>query len=112
MCSGRKHDDIPAVAERAKNAYVGLGRAGNRQADGFGASREQQPVVRRPVAVGEDDLSLTHVDACDIRVQPQLNAVLGIEACGPQRNPVLRGGASEIVLGQIWSIDRWRIIVA
>ena len=105
-------DDRAAVGERTQHAHMRQVRAGDRQADRLGAGREQQPVVSDPRAIAKHDLARTRVDASDVRLEPKLDAVLGIEAVRPQRHPFLRRIAGKIVLGQIRSIDGRRIVVA
>ena len=84
----------------------------DRQSDGFGAGCEQQPVEGDLAAVGERDLAGARIDACDLCRKAQIDGVLGIEAVGTQRHPILRRGAREVVLGEVWPINRGRIVIA
>ena len=56
--------------------------AGDRETDRLGAGCEQQPVVGDRAPVGERDRARLHIDAGDVRLEPQVDAVLGIEAIG------------------------------
>ena len=105
-------DDRPAIGERAQRVDMRLVGARDRQADRLGAGREQQPVVGDRAPVGEHDLARTRIDAGDVRLEPQIDAVLGIEAVRAQRHPILRRAAGEIVLGQVRPVDGRRIVVA
>ena len=71
-----------------------------------------KPVVGDRAPVRELDLPALHVDAGDLRLEPQIDPVLGIEAVGPQRHPILLRVAGEVVLGQVRPVDRRRIVVA
>ena len=105
-------DDRPAVRERAQRAYVRLVGARDRQADRLGAGCEQQPIVRNLAPVGERDLARARVDTGDVRLETQVDAVLGIEAFRAQRHPILRRVAREIVLGEVRPVDGRRVVIA
>src|SRR5207237_1658444 len=48
----------------------------------------------------------------DLRVKAHIDADLDIEVVRAQRQPILRRAAGEIILRQIWPVDRRRGIVA
>ena len=63
-------------------------------------------------AAGDHDLARLRVDADDFGVEAQFDAVLGVELVRPQRQPILRRAAGEIVLRQVGPVDRRRGILA
>ena len=105
-------DDGPAVGERAQRADMRLIGARDRQANRLGAGGEQQPVVRDLAPVGERDLARTRVDTGDVRLEPQVDAVLRIEAVRTQRHPILGRLAGEVVLGEVRPVDGRRVVIA
>ena len=57
-------------------------------------------------------MTRSNVDTRDVRPEPQLDALLGIEACRTQRDPLFRRVAGQIVLGQVGPINGRRILTA
>ena len=108
----RPRDDRPAIAKTAKHEKIVRRRAGHGEANRFGSRRQQQPVIAKPFAAREHDLALARLDACDVRVEPELDGVLVVETLGPQRYPLFRGRSREIVLGQVRPVDRGGIVAA
>ena len=86
--------------------------AGNRETDRLGASCQQQAVVGDRAPVRELNLPPRHIDAGDLRPEPQIDTVLGIEALGPQRDPILLRISGEVILGQVRPVDGRHIVVA
>jgi hypothetical protein len=66
-----------AIAERAHVREV---HARQRQPYRLGAGRKQEPLVGDPAAIDESDLAGTHVDVGGGRLQPQFDALFGVEA--------------------------------
>ena len=101
------------VGERAQRVHVRLVGTWDRQTNRLGAGRQQQAGRKRPCSRRRArPRPPLHIDAGDLRLEPQLDAVLGIEAVRPQRHPILRRIAGEIILGEIRPVDRRRIVVA
>ena len=69
-------------------------------------------VVGQPFAVAQYNLTGTHVDPGHVRVQAQVDRVLGVEASGTQRYPFLGRGAGKVVLGQVRPVHRRRVVIA
>src|SRR5258708_21522864 len=65
-----------------------------------------------PSSILEHDFPRSHVDAGGVRAKSQIDAVLRIEAVGPQRDPLLRCLSSEIILREIGPIDGWHFLAA
>ena len=106
-------DDGAAIGERAQHVDMRLVGARDRQPHRLGAGRQQQPVVGNGVAAGDDDVARASASiAGDLGVEPQVDAGFGVEVVRPQRQPVLRRAAGEIVLRQVGPVDRRRGIVA
>ena len=87
-------------------------RAGDREPHRFGAGREQQPVVRDHAAVGECHRVVFRIDRRDVDLQAQIDMVVAVKVIRPQRQPVLRRAAGEIVLRKVRAVDWRRIVVA
>src|SRR5690606_31421519 len=111
-CLGRALDDRAAVPERAQHEHVRLIRTRHGQAHRLRSSREQQPVVTHAAAVAEADFARARIDLRDGGSEAKVDAVLLVEARGAQRQPFFRSRAGEIVLREIRTIDRERIVVA
>jgi hypothetical protein len=91
-------NDRAAIVQRAQHMDMGLARAGNRQPHRLRAGRQQQTVVGNGLAAGEQHLSCLGFDRGHFRLQPQVDRGIGVKTIGPQRQPVLRGAAGEIIL--------------
>src|SRR5262245_8035787 len=104
FCLGRRRDDALAIRQRAQHMNVRLAGARDRQADGFGTGCQQQPLVTNLLASCQYHLLGARIDGGDTRLELQVNAVLGVVAIGPQRQPVLRSVTGQIVLGEIGPI--------
>ena len=50
--------------------------------------------------------------AGDVRVEPEIDAGVLIKVLAPQRQPVLRCTAGEIILGEVRPVDRHRAVIA
>ena len=108
----RAVDDGAAVRERTQRVHMRLVGTGYRKPHWLRARRQQQSVVRHPFASGENEFAGLRIDPRDFTVEPQFNSVRGIEIVRPQRHPVHRRGAGQIILGQIRTVDGRRGIVA
>ena len=69
-----------------------------RQPYRLGAGRQQQPVVGNGLASGENDLASPGIDRYDLGLEPQIDRGLRVKIGRPQREPILRRAAGEIVL--------------
>ena len=85
---------------------------GHRKPHRLRAGGEQQPVVGDACGAGEAYFAPRAVDAGDVAPKTQLDAVFGIVVVGPQRQPVLRRAAGEIVFRQIGPVNRRRRVGA
>ena len=99
-------------ASERKVWTCGRSAPGNRQAHGLRAGRQQQPVVGDLAAVGQRDLARARIDGGDVGLEPQVDAVLGVEVVAAQRHPFLGRVAGEIVLGEVGPVDRRGVVVA
>ena len=90
----------------------GWSAPGNRQPHRLGAGRQQQAVVGNGAAAGEDDIARLGIDRGDFAVEPQVDLGIGVKIVRPQRQPILRRAAGEIILRQVRPVDRRRGIVA
>ena len=108
----RSFDDRLAVLQRAKHEHVRRLGAGEGRGHGLGAGRQKQAIVRKLVAGRERDFARAGVDGGDGRIQAKVDGIVGIELGVAQRQPVFRRAAGEIILGQIWPIDRRRVVAA
>ena len=105
-------DDGAAVRERTQRVHMGLVGAGYRKPHRLRTGRQQQPVVGDVFASADDEFAGLRIDAGDFHVEAQFDSVRGIEVVRPQRQPILRRRAGEIVLGQIGPVDGRRGIAA
>ncbi len=103
--------DRPAVGERAQVENLVLVVAGNGQAHGIGAGREQQRAVIAARAVLEADRARGRIDRRDTRSEHELDVPLLVQLRRPHRNPVVLRFSGEIVLRQVRTIDR-RVLIA
>jgi len=87
-------------------------RARNGEPHRLCAGRKQELVVRNRAAIGERQAIVSRVDRRDIGRQPQIDMVVAVEIIRPQRQPVFRRAAGEIVLRQVRPVDRRRLVVA
>ena len=101
-------NDGAGIGQRAQHVNMGLVRARYRQAHRLRAGRQQQAVVGDGLAAGRDDMTCAGVDRRDLGVEPQVDLRLGVEIIRPQRQPVLRRAAGEIILGQVRPVHRRR----
>ena len=85
--------------------------AGDAEPDGLGSGRQQQPVEGGRLAAG-DDLALLRVDAGDLGIEMQIDAVFGVIGIRAQRQPIFRRAAGEIILREIGPVDRRGAFVA
>ena len=86
-------------------------RRGGRR-DRLGAGREKQAIERNCLGVRERHLARSGVDRGHGRIQAQIDRVVGIEGLVAKRQPLFGGAAGEIVLRQVWAVDRRRIVAA
>ena len=107
----RALDDRPAVGERAQVENLVLVVAGNGQAHGIGARREQQRAVFAARAVLEADRARGRIDRRDPRSEHELDVPLLVQLRRPHRNPVVLRFSGEIVLREVRTIDR-RVLIA
>ena len=82
------------------------------QPDWFGVSGEQKFVEAELFAAAEHDMAPGDIDRRRGCAEPQLDAVIDVKLRWAQRNPLLRRGAREVILGQVGSIVRCCCIVA
>ena len=73
-------DDGAAIRERTQRMDMRLVGAGDRQPHRLSAGRQQQPVIGQVIAAGDHDFAGLRVDAEHFGVEPQFDAVLGVEA--------------------------------
>ena len=105
-------DNRPAIRQRTQRMDMRLVGSRNRQPHRLGPRRQQKTVIGNRDTVGDDDIARFGVDRGDIAVKPEFDAGIPVKAVRPQRQPVFRRAAGEIVLGQIWPVDRRRGIIA
>src|SRR5438093_484651 len=67
---------------------------------------------RASIAVAVRDLARTYIDCGDGRLQPQVDALFGVEAVCAQRDPLLRRVAGQVILGQVRPVHGRRVVVA
>jgi hypothetical protein len=77
---------------------VRLISAGHIEPHRLGAGREQEPVIGQAFTVSDDNFPMPGIDAGNCGLQSKIDAVLGIEIVGAQRQPVLRRRAGKIIL--------------
>ena len=82
--------------------------AGHRQPHRLSTGREQQPVVGNAGGAGEPDFAPRAIDADDLAIQMQLDAAIGVERVGTERQPILGRAAGEVVFRQVRPVDRRR----
>ena len=82
-----------------------------RQAHGFGAGGEQQPVEMNLLAVTEHDLACADVDFRYTGFQAQFDVLLGVKLIPAQWDPFLRRVSGQIVLGQIGPVHGRRVVI-
>ena len=90
-------NDRAGIGQRAQHVNMRLVRARYRQPHRLRAGRQQQAVVGDGLAAGRDDMARVGVDRRDLGVEPQVDLRLGVEIIRPQRQPILRRAAGEIV---------------
>ena len=95
----RTIDNRPAVGERAQRMDMVLVGARDRQSDRFGARCQEQAVVRYLLSIGQPHFARLCVNGGDIRLEPEVDSVLWIEAGRTQRYPLLGRLPCQIVLG-------------
>ena len=105
-------DDGAAVSERAQRMDMRLVGTGDRKPHRLGAGCQQQAIIGDAAAVGENHVARFGVDRGDVRSEPKVDIGIGVEIVRTQRQPVLRRAARQIILRQIWPIDRRSRIVA
>ena len=105
-------DDGAAIGERAQRMDMRLVGARDRQPHRLGAGRQQQPVVGRLLPPATMTSRVFTSMPTTSAFEAQLDAVFGIESVRPQRQPVLRRAAGEIILRQVGPVDRRRGIIA
>src|SRR6266496_4042112 len=66
-----------------------------------------EAATSRPMKLARID-----IDAGDSRLQAQVDPRVGVKALVPQRYPLFRRSAGEVVLGQVGSVDGRRRVVA
>ena len=96
----------PAVGEGAQVMDMRQVGARNPEADRCSAGREKQRAVLMPSAVGEPDFASIGVNRRHMGAELQLDPVIRVKLGRAQRYPFLGCVAGEIVLGEIWPIDR------
>ena len=104
---------IARLSARLRSVWTCDGRrAGNGQAHRLRAGRQQQPVVGDLAAVRQHHFVRARIDARDIGLEAQVDAVVRVEVVAAQRDPFLGRVAGEIILGEVRTIDRRGIVVA
>src|SRR6185436_4352128 len=83
---------------------VGLVAPGNPEPNRLSSSRKQQSIVPYRVPVRESYLPRSLINAANLRAEPQVNGVFGIERFRPKRHPILGRTAGEVVFRQIRAI--------
>jgi hypothetical protein len=99
-----------AVGECAEIVNQRAVRAGNWRMHRLGARGDQKRAVRVTVAVLENDLSLGHIDRRRSAAKQQCDVVLGEVLGRSQRNPVFLRFARQIVLGEVRTVARRRVV--
>ena len=81
-------------------------RAGNREADGSSARRQQQSAPPELFPAGQRDRPGGWIDPLDPRPDAQLDAALPVELIRPEREPLLAGVPGQEILRQVRAIHR------
>jgi hypothetical protein len=105
-------DDGAAIAERAQRMDMRLVGAWHRQAYRLRAGRQQEPVIGHNAAAGEHDVARLGIDRDDIALEPQVDMSFRVKTVRPQRQPIFRRAAGEVIFRQVRPIHRRRSIVA
>src|SRR5690606_20206373 len=79
--------------------------AGDGQLPGNGAGSEEQCLVLVSTAVARAHHPRGAVDGGDVGSADQLDAGVGVEVGGPERQPVFGCGAGQVVLGEVGPVD-------
>ena len=99
-------DDRPAVGERAQVVHCGRSAPGIVEPDRLGAGREQQRAERVLAPSSSRTRLRCSVERRRARAEHEVDPLLGVELRRPQRDPLLRRGAGEVVLRQVRPVVR------
>ena len=105
-------DQRPAVGQRAQDVDMRQVGAGNAEPDRIGSGGDQQRAIGQHAAVRQPQLLRGGLDRRDPHAELQADPLFGVEIERPQRNPIFRGGAGEVVFRQVGPVVRRRVIGA
>ncbi len=110
--ASRLRNDCPAIGKRAQCMDVRQLRAGKGKPDRRRAGREQKAVIGDGAAATQGDLVRAWIDPYHLRIQAQIDSIVGVVARRAQRHPIFRRTARQIILREVRAIDGRRIVVA
>ena len=96
----RSHQRL-SVCLGAQVMHMGQVSAGNGQAHGLGTRGQQQRAIAHAAAILQVQALLHRVNAPHARVQAQVDVVFLVKAARPQRQPIGRCRACQVIFGQV-----------
>src|SRR5262249_43604384 len=108
----RRSNDRAAIGERAKGMDKLLVCSRDLETHGLRTRGKQEAIEGYRASIGQLHAAPFGIDGDNRRVKTKIDAEFGVEIVWAQRHPVLWRLTREIVLGQVWPVDRRGRIVA